>query len=80
MKKLLQKVNSKWARLAVLILVGVNSVGMIYDMQLLPFSNQELAAGVSVVAMVISELWNHWKNNSYTEKAQHADAYLKSIK
>lgn len=76
----MEKVNNKWVRLIVLIVVAINSGAMILGYQLLPFSNEEVSAGVSVVALILSELWNHWKNNSYTDEAQIADRQLKRLK
>lgn len=80
MKETLQKVNNKWVRLIAWILVFVNTSGLILGYQLLPFDNEELVEIVSVVALFVVELWNHWKNNSYTKPAIEADAYLKARK
>lgn len=80
MKEQLKKIDNKYIRLAVFIIVAINSSAMIMDVQILPFSNEEIVQGLSVVALVGSELWNHWKNNSYTMPAKEADAYIKSRK
>lgn len=80
MTNFLNKINNKWVRLIVLIVVFINTSGMIFGRQFLPFDNEEIAAGISVVALVINEVWNHWKNNSYTQSAKEADVYLKSKK
>jgi len=80
MKDKLNKINNKWVRLTVFIIVSINSALMMAGYELLPFDNGEIVMGLSIAAMVINELWNHWKNNSYTGKAKQADNYLESIK
>lgn len=77
---LLEKANSKWTRLVILLVVGVNTGAMIFDTQLIPYTDEQIAGGISIVAMVIVELWNHWKNNSYTKPSKEADTYMKSRK
>ncbi|MFD2924158.1 phage holin [Halobacillus naozhouensis] len=80
MKELLTKINNKWVRLALMVIVGVNTGAMMFGYQLLPFSSQEIATGVSMAAMVGSEIWNHYKNNNYSQAAKYAQNYLESIK
>lgn len=80
MKNILQKIDNKWVRLIVLIVVGINTIGMILGYQLLPFDNEQIANGISIAALIISEVWNHWKNNSYTKAAKEADIFLASRK
>ncbi|MFS8630094.1 MAG: SPP1 phage holin family protein [Bacillales bacterium] len=80
MKEVLKKVDNKWVRLIILIVVFINTAGMMLGYQLLPFENEEIATGISIVALALSEIWNHWKNNSYTQSAKEADAYLKARK
>lgn len=79
-KELLEKTNNKWVRLITLVIVSINSAAMILGKQLIPYTDEEIAGAISIVAMVIVELWNHWKNNSYTKEAKHADVYLKARK
>jgi len=59
-----------------MIIVMANSISMILGFQLIPFTEEEIATGVSVVALVASEIWNHWKNNNYTKKAKEAQKKL----
>lgn len=80
MKEKLQKINNKWVRLGVFVIVAINSGFMMAGYDLLPFDNDEIVTGLSIVAMVASELWNHWKNNSYTEPAKESDRILKKAK
>ena len=80
MKEVLKKVDNKWVRLVILIVVFINTAGMILGYQLLPFENEEIATGISIVALALSEIWNHWKNNSYTDEAKEADIYMSELK
>lgn len=80
MKDVLKRVDNKWVRLTILVVVFINTAGMMMGKQLLPFDNEQIAVGISVVALAISEIWNHWKNNSYTQPAKEADIYLESRK
>lgn len=79
-KEIMDKINNKWVRLIILIVVFINTAGMMLGYQLLPFENEEIATGLSIAALALSEIWNHWKNNSYTEAAKEADMFLKARK
>lgn len=79
-KKALGKINNGWVRLAVFIIAGINTGAMMFDVELLPFDNEELVSGLSLTAMVVSELWNHWKNNDWTLEAKHATKYMDAMK
>ncbi|WP_193064922.1 phage holin [Oceanobacillus oncorhynchi] len=80
MKETLKNIDNKWVRLIVLAVVFINTAGMILGYQILPFDNEQIAAGITVGALALSEIWNHWKNNSYTGEAQEADRILKASK
>ncbi|WP_373896393.1 phage holin [Virgibacillus sp. CBA3643] len=80
MKEKLKKINNKWVRLAVIVIVVGNAVATMFGYPLLPFDNDQIIAGVSAVALGGSEVWNHWKNNNYTGKAKQAQNYLDEIK
>lgn len=79
-KELLEKANNRWTRLIILIVVAMNTGFMLFEVEFIPYTDEQIATGVSWVAMVAVELWNHWKNNSYTPEAKHADVYLNSRK
>jgi SPP1 family holin len=72
--------NNTLVRLIIMIVVGINSIAMLYGYQLIPFTSEEVAAGISAVALVISEVYNHWKNNDYTTEAKEATKQLKEQK
>ncbi|BBU40682.1 phage holin [Aeribacillus composti] len=73
--------KSTWIRIITLFLVLINQVSIsFFHFQLLPFTDEEIYEGVSVVLTVIVSMWTAWKNNSLTKKAQQADHYLESFK
>lgn len=76
----MKKINNGWLRLIVMILAGINTIAMVMDVPLLPFDNEHVINGLSVAAMVLSEVWNHWKNNDWTETAKQASRWLKATK
>ena len=46
----LAKINNKWIRLAVLIIVFINTAAMLLGYKLIPLSNEELASVLSLIA------------------------------
>lgn len=64
------------ARTIVLIVALVNTLLTAFGKNPLPFSNEEVYAGVSAVITVVVSLVAWWKNNSFTKKAIEADAIL----
>ncbi len=64
------------ARTIVLIVALVNTLLTAFGKNPLPFSDEEVYAGVSAVITVIVSLVAWWKNNSFTKKAIEADAIL----
>lgn len=80
MKEMLKKIDNKWVRVAALVIVVGNIIATMFGYPLLPFSNEDIVAGVSLVALIGSEIWNHWKNNNWTPEAKQAQNYLDSTK
>lgn len=80
MKKLVEGVKSKWARLVILILASVNVIGWVLGYQLIPFTDEEIAKGISIVALVFSEVINHYKNNNYSKEAKKTQVHLDNLK
>lgn len=64
------------ARTIVLIVALVNTLLTAFGKNPLPFSDEEVYAGVSAVITVVVSLVAWWKNNSFTKKAIEADAIL----
>ncbi|MGN8648306.1 phage holin [Gracilibacillus sp. HCP3S3_G5_1] len=74
LKEKLSKINNKWVRLVAWILVSINSSALIMGYELLPFDNEQIVSGVSIVFMFAIEAWNHWKDNDWSEKAKERKA------
>ena len=64
------------SRTVFLALALVNSLLTAFGKNPLPFSDEELYAGVSSVVTVIASLLAWLKNNSFTKEALKADKYL----
>lgn len=64
------------SRTVFLALALVNSLLTAFGKNPLPFSDEELYAGVSSIVTVIASLLAWWKNNSFTKEALKADKYL----
>jgi len=67
-------------RLVVLVILLINQALIVFDLNPLPFSEEQIYEAVSSVATVIVALWAWWKNNSITKEAQQADEYLQELK
>ena len=67
-------------RIIVMFVVMVNSVLLINDINFLPYTDDQIAAGISSVALVISEIYNHYKNNDYSVEAEEATEYMHELK
>lgn len=80
MSENLARINNKWVRLTVLVIVFVNTAAMMLGYRLIPLSNEDLVSILSLIALFVSEIWNHWKNNSYTSQAKEADKLMKKLK
>lgn len=67
-------------RTVVLGVALVNQVLIIAGKNPLPFTNEEVAEGVSMVLTAGAAIWAWWKNNSFTQPAIKADIVLKGLK
>lgn len=67
-------------RLVVLVILLVNQALIVFGLNPLPFSEEQIYEAVSSVATVVVALWAWWKNNSITKEAQEADEYLQELK
>lgn len=65
-----------WVVTISLVLSLVNTVLRLFGLDVLPFSEEEVATAVSAVWVVISAVIAWWENNSFTRKAQEADKEL----
>ncbi|MFA1820542.1 phage holin [Virgibacillus oceani] len=76
MRKQLKRIDNKWVRLVAMAVVFANAGAMMFGIELLPFDNETIVAGISVIALAGTEIWNHWKNNNWTPEAKRAQKYL----
>lgn len=67
-------------RTIVLGVALVNQALIIAGKNPLPFTNEEVAEGVSMVLTAGAAIWGWWKNNSFTQPAIKADIVLKELK
>lgn len=63
-------------RTVVLAVALVNQGLTISGHNPLPFTNEEVGQGVSMILTVGASLWAWWKNNSFTQAAIAADERL----
>lgn len=64
-------------RTAVLFVALLNTVLNACGKNPLPFSDDEVYAGVSAAVATVAAVWAWWKNNSFTAAAVKADEVLK---
>lgn len=67
-------------RTVVLIVALINQVLTMTGHSVLPFDEQQITDGLSMLFTAGAALWAWWKNNSFTKAAQAADVYLKAAK
>lgn len=67
-------------RTVLLIVALVNMALNAFGKNTLPFTDDEISEIISVVFMAVTSIAAWWKNNSFTEKAIKADAYLETLK
>jgi hypothetical protein len=75
-EKTTQKNDNKWVRLVAMAVVFANAGALMFGYELLPFGNETIVAGISVIALADTEIWNHWKNNNWTPEAERAQKFL----
>lgn len=63
-------------RTVVLVFALINQALTIAGKAPLPFTNEEIAEGFSMIITVCASLWAWWKNNSFTQAAIEADEQL----
>ena len=73
--------TATWVRIIGLLVILVNQVSVsIFDLQLVPFGDEEIYEGVSTVLTIVMAVLTGWKNNSLTKTAQEADQLLQTKK
>lgn len=70
-----------WVRIVSLLVILINLVSVsLFDFKLLPFTDDQIYEGVSIILTIIVTVWATWKNNSFTDEAQIVDVRLKELK
>ena len=67
-------------RLIVALVPAINIVLVYFGKSPLPFSQDEVNIGLSMVIQVLAVIWAWWKNNNMTKEAQTAQDILKQFK
>ena len=63
-----------------LVLALVNQLLAVFGISPLPLENETVTTLISLGFTVVTALVAWWKNNSFTQKAQAADAYLAALR
>lgn len=74
-----QKVSA-YIRLAVLLYAVLNSSLLMFGINPLPFTEEEVSAGITAVLGVVASVLAWWKNAPITKEAQEAQSYLEELK
>lgn len=67
-------------RTIVLFIALLNQVLTMFGLNPLPFSDEDIYSGLTMIFTVVATLWAWWKNNSFTQNAIEADEFLKKLK
>ena len=67
-------------RLVLLCITLVNMVLALFGRGVLPFTENEIYAILTVISTIIMTAWSAWKNNSVTTPALQADEVLTALK
>jgi SPP1 family holin len=72
--------KSTIVRLVIQIVALLNTVLTMQGKPILNLSDETITQGVNIAITIFAWAWGYWKNNSFTNEALHADAYLKKLK
>lgn len=67
-----------WVRTGVLILALINQALIMFGITKTEIELEQWTQYVSYIFTVVTAIWSWWKNNSFTDKAQEADAMINS--
>lgn len=67
-------------RTIILVIALINQILTATGHTVLPFSDEEIANGISVVFTVVASIWAWWKNNSFTLPAIKGDELKDQLK
>ena len=63
-----------------LLVALINSVLQLVGINALPIENEEVAAIVSSIFIIVTSLWNTWKNRNLSTASQLAQSITESLK
>lgn len=67
-------------RLLALVLVLLNQALTTFNINPLPFSDEQLYEGSSYVVLTVVAVWNWWKHNNVSKESQVAQVELERLK
>lgn len=67
-------------RLLALVLVLLNQVFTTFNLNPLPFSDDQLYEGASYVVLTAVAIWNWWKHNNVSKESQIAQVELEELR
>ena len=68
------------AGILILLLALINAVLQIFGVNTLPINNDEVSEIVSTVFLIVTVLWNTWKNRNISTASQTAQQITNAIK
>ena len=67
-------------RLVVLVILIINQTLITLGYEPLPFSDEQIYEGVSIVALVVGTIWVWWRNNNLTDEALAGQGEVERLK
>ena len=68
------------AGVLILLVALINAVLQIFDINILPITNEDVTNLVSTLFLIVTALWNTWKNRNITSASQVAQNITDAIK
>ena len=68
------------AGVLILLVALINAVLQIFDINILPITNEDVTNIVSTLFLIVTALWNTWKNRNITSASQVAQNITDAIK
>jgi len=64
----------------ILLVALTNSVLQIFGIKTLPIENEEVSNIVSTIFLIITTLWNTWKNRNFTQISQEVQQIADALR
>lgn len=68
------------ANMLILFIAVINAIFQMFGIHLLPIANDDITNIVSTVFLIVTTLWNTWKNRNFTSASQIAQNITNAIK